>query len=547
MATKTRVRSLNAVLSLVAMMLLVSCGIFKKPSDKHDNNDLNNKQYKSQPMSPEDYAEAKEIARLNSLYNPWQLPPPNLEQDGLGMWRRGDIAYLRPGLDSLKARMQLLDNATRSVRIQTFVLSGDETGQAFANKLIELAERGVDVHLIIDDTTAIFKGSQSLYFYLTSHGIKVTGYRPIWMQAGNNPGVFERIFGGTTFNDRFGGAFNVAKIENHRFHEKIMVIDAEIPGWGMGMVGGTNIANEYYEIIGQPGELKWRDQDMLVRGDIVADLAAAFDSNLVDIDAVNNNAYFSDTIEDYVSGKRGRFGDKKANGIELRPYAIEQYYEAMNRNLKLRWNTANIRQIHHRPLRNELTAEKRFVNAINNAQREVIVVNPYIIPSEEMMKALIGTARRGVNIKILTNSFESGDTEFVQEVGRMFYRELILQTQASDRWPQSVPISIYEWGGDSVFKNGYSNFHAKYALFDRQIALIGSFNLDPRSSVWNSEVLYETDSPLLVAQLLEQQEHDSGPNYARIVTKEMAESYISGGNAWERMRREVLKKFRVFL
>jgi phosphatidylserine/phosphatidylglycerophosphate/cardiolipin synthase-like enzyme len=129
----------------------------------------------------------------------------------------------------------------------------------------------------------------------------------------------------------------------------------------------------------------------------------------------------------------------------------------------------------------------------------------------------------------------------------MFYKTLILETQPSNRWPRSVPIQIYEWGGDSVFKNGFSNFHSKYVLIDRQMALLGSYNLDPRSQVWNSEVLFETDAPLLVAQLLEQQAQDSGPGYARLVTKEMAESYKSGGSAWDNVRREVLYLFKVFL
>lgn len=535
------------IILLTVMLALTSCGIFKKGKNANEGEEPRNRRTNSQTINAQAYAEARELGRLYSLYNPWQLPPPVLENDGLGVWRRGDVAYLEPGLDTLKARMSLLDNATYSVRVQTFILSGDETGQAFANKLIELAQRGVDVQLIVDDTTAIFKGSQSLYFYLTSHGVKVMGYRPVWMQIGNNPGVFARMFSGRTLQERFGEAVSIAKIENHRFHEKIMVVDAEVPGLAVAMVGGTNIGNEYYEITGYEGELKWRDQDMLLKGDIVSDLAAAFDSNVIDINTINGQAFFSDTIEDLVSGQRGSFGNNSANGIELRPYALKQFHEAMSRNVNLRWNNANIRQIHHRPIHNDLKAETRLINAISNATREVIVVNPYVIPSEGVMNALISSARRGIAIKILTNSYESGDTQSVQEVGRMFYKELILQTQPSDRWPYSIPIAIYEWGGDTVFKNGYSNFHAKYTIIDRQYVLLGSFNLDPRSSVWNSEVLYETDAPLLVAQLIEKQALDSGPDYARLVTKEMAESYRSGGGAWDNIRRRTLKLFKVFL
>lgn len=530
-----------------AVFLFTSCDNIKSFADQNQNNDQPNRSNNVRPMTADEIAEAREVSRLMSLYNPWQLAPKPLEQDGLGVWRRSDVAYLRPGYDSLKARMMLLDNATRSVRIQTFIMSGDETGQAFANKLIELAARGIDVQFTVDDTTAIFEGAQNLYFYLTSHGVKVNGYRPVWMQIGNNPGVFARMFFGTTLQDRFGEALTITKIENHRFHEKIMVVDAEVPSHAMAMVGGTNIANEYYDILSKPGDLKWRDQDMLVRGDVVTDLALAFDANVADINAINGEAAFSGTIEDLVSGNRGRFGENQAHGIELRPYPMEQYNEAISGELKLRWHTGNIRQIHHRPLHNELKAEKRLAAAIMQAQREVIIVNPYVIPSEELMNAIISSARRGVHIKILTNSLASGDTPTVQEVGRTYYKSLILATQPSTQWPYSSPVAIYEWGGDSVFKNGFSNFHAKYVIVDRQTALLGSFNLDPRSAVWNSEVLYETDAPLLVAQLIEQQASDSGPDKATLVTKEMAESYRSGGTTYEMLRRNALFFFKEFL
>jgi putative cardiolipin synthase len=539
-----RVSRMMVCLMATASLLFAGCGSVNKfTGQNHNQNNKNN----VSPMTPEQIAEAREVSRLYGLYNPWQLPPKPLEQDGLGVWRRSDVAYVRPGYEALKARMTLLDNATRSVRLQTFIFDGDETGQAFANKLIDLAARGIDVQLVVDDTSGLFEGWQNLYYYLTSHGIKVNGYRPVWMQIGNNPNVFARMFFGTTLQERFGDALTIAKIENHRFHEKIMVVDAEIPSHAIAMVGGTNLGNEYYDIMNQAGELKWRDQDMLVRGDIVTDLALAFDSNVVDINAVNSQAFFSDTIEDLVSGQRGSFGRDQAKGVQSRPYPMQQYNEALATTPTLRWHTANIRQIHHRPLHNEFKAEKRLASAIMSAQREVIIVNPYVIPSEELMNAIITSARRGVQIKILTNSLASGDTPTVQEVGRTYYKSLILETQPSNQWPYSAPVTIYEWGGDSVFKNGFSNFHAKYVLVDRQLAFLGSFNLDPRSAVWNSEVLYETDAPLLVAQLIEQQAHDSGPGYSTVVTKEMAESYRTTKTTYESLRRNALLFFKNFL
>ena len=126
-------------ISLTCFLLLWSCGGPKKINNtgEVDQEDLK-KRAEEQARIQEEYAESQEIARLNALYNPWRLPKPALAQDGLGIWRQSQVAYVRPGYDALKSRMALLDGATRSVRVQTFIMSGDEVGQAFANKLIEL-------------------------------------------------------------------------------------------------------------------------------------------------------------------------------------------------------------------------------------------------------------------------------------------------------------------------------------------------------------------------------------------------------------------------
>lgn len=490
-----------------------------------------------------------EAARLEALYNPWNFPAPALHADGLGTWRQAEVAHVKPGLDALATRMALLDYASHSVRLQTFVLTGDETGQALANKLIELAGRGIKVTLLLDDTTAIFKGSQNLYFYLTSHGIKVHGYRPVWMQIANNPGILTGLFDNSTaIEDRFGSALSVAQIKNHRFHEKMMIVDAEVPGRGIAMVGGTNIANEYYNIQATSADLKWRDQDIVVRGEeLVVDLARGFEANLGDIITINKNSSFSDKVEDLVSGARGLFGRDRAAGIELRPAAMQQVEAAVARNVPLVWTGSNVRMIHHRPLHKEFNAESRFLSAIDQAQREVTIVNPYFIPSDAMMKSLINAGRRGVRVLLLTNSRDAGDSQPVQDVGRTFYKELIVQTLPSNAGYQSVPIEIHEWGGHAAFKNGYSTLHAKYAIFDRQYALIGSFNLDPRSQVFNNEVLMETDNRLLVGRLIDQFNQDSGPGFASLVSEEIAQGYISGGTDLDKLRRKTLSMFKVFL
>ncbi|NDE15397.1 phosphatidylserine/phosphatidylglycerophosphate/cardiolipin synthase family protein [bacterium] len=492
---------------------------------------------------------AQALESLRGLYNPWDLPPVSLPFDGLGNWQDAEIAHVRPGQDTLTTRMSILDFAQKSVRLQTFIMKGDETGQAFANKLIELVARGVDVQLLVDDANIPFKGAQNLFLYLTSHGVKVHGYRPVWMQLGNNANWITRVVngGGGTGSNGAGQLIDFADRKNHRYHEKIMVVDAEIPGRGIVMMGGTNIANEYYNIQVKRDELLWRDQDIVVRGDgIVGDMARAFDANLADITEFNKNSSFSDAVESTVANARGVFGSGRAIGLDLDAGAMQRVAAASSRVVQLQWSRANARMIHHSPLKKEFRVEQRLLAAIASARREVILVNPYFIPSKEMMAALVAAARRGVRIQILTNSILAGDSPAVQEVGRMFYKNLMFETSTARGGPQSVPIEIHEWGGDPEFKNGYGTLHAKYAVFDRQLAHVGSFNLDPRSQVFNNEVVVETDDRLLVARLVEQYTRDSGPGFASIVTPQETAGYNAGTDL-EKLRRKVLTMFKVFL
>jgi len=65
---------------------------------------------------------------------------------------------------------------------------------------------------------------------------------------------------------------------NKRFHDKMWVVDGESPEGGLAIVGGLNIANEYFRVDPAPAN-RWHDQDILLRGPIVKDVSRAFDRN----------------------------------------------------------------------------------------------------------------------------------------------------------------------------------------------------------------------------------------------------------------------------
>ena len=65
---------------------------------------------------------------------------------------------------------------------------------------------------------------------------------------------------------------------NKRYHEKMWIIDGETDH-AVAVVGGLNIANEYFRIDPQNPSRYWRDQDVIVKGDVVKDMVATFERN----------------------------------------------------------------------------------------------------------------------------------------------------------------------------------------------------------------------------------------------------------------------------
>lgn len=110
---------------------------------------------------------------------------------------------------------------------------------------------------------------------------------------------------------------------------------------------------------------------------------------------------------------------------------------------------------------------KYFVTLIQNAQRSIVITNPYLVPDESLLNALISAALRGVTVSVLNS--EAMDQWMVGHAQRSYYEQLLRA---------GVRISLYKKP---------QLVHEKYASIDGTIAIIGSSNLDRRSFELNHE------------------------------------------------------------
>jgi phosphatidylserine/phosphatidylglycerophosphate/cardiolipin synthase-like enzyme len=171
------------------------------------------------------------------------------------------IAVLPNGDDSFAARIQELKSADTSVRIQALVFTADEFGLFIADLLKQKKAQGLDVRVIVDAMSNPNPQTQWMYFDLKQNGIEVEGYEAFYLEWLNEMPVASH------------NAADETTDPNKRYHEKMWIIDDETDH-GVAVVGVLNIANEYFRIDPQNLSRYWRDQDVIVKGDVLKDMVA---------------------------------------------------------------------------------------------------------------------------------------------------------------------------------------------------------------------------------------------------------------------------------
>ena len=110
--------------------------------------------------------------------------------------------------------------------------------------------------------------------------------------------------------------------------------------------------------------------------------------------------------------------------------------------------------------------ENAYLQAIEQAQFEIILANAYFLPGLNFRHALLDAAGRGVRVVLLLQ-------------GKMEYRLLHYASHALCGSFLDAGIEIYEYHK--------SMLHAKVAVIDEHWATVGSSNLDPFSLLLSLE------------------------------------------------------------
>ncbi|HUH86420.1 MAG TPA: phospholipase D-like domain-containing protein, partial [Pusillimonas sp.] len=164
---------------------------------------------------------------------------------------KSGVVPLTRGGDAFAARALMTQAAQRSIDIQNYIWHDDMAGILLFNALVEAADKGVRVRLLLDDNNT--DGLDGVLAALDSHdNIEVRLFNPFLYR-----------------NWRWVGYLTDFSRLNRRMHNKSFTVDNQAT-----IVGGRNIGDEYF---GASDEFLFIDLDALAVGPVVKDVSSDFD------------------------------------------------------------------------------------------------------------------------------------------------------------------------------------------------------------------------------------------------------------------------------
>ncbi|WP_216828639.1 phospholipase D-like domain-containing protein [Alkalihalobacterium elongatum] len=374
------------------------------------------------------------------------------------------VVLVEDPLDAGVARVNLIANAEDTLDITYHVLHAGKASDVFFSSIIDAADRGVKVRILLDGMFHNLRGSMKdvLYAFTFHNNIELKFYEPI---DALRPWTL-----------------------NNRLHDKLIISDKEYA-----VIGGRNIGDKYFAPEGFEGASNDRDVIIIntdlhsINGSVVNDMKEYFDK-------VWEHEYTKTPLTQLSYKQKGVAQDSLDTFRLLFNTFFLDHPEFLQNDLD--WldqsvPTNKITFIHNpiERMNKEPWVWYELTNLMEHAEQSILIQSPYIIPTKNMTKHLNTSNISANDITILTNSL-SATSNVIAYSGYKRYREKIAGSIAN----------LYE------YQNSTNQLHTKSFLFDNQISVIGSFNLDPRSTFLSTESMVVIDSEELADLLIQEVE-----------------------------------------
>ncbi|GBG34939.1 Cardiolipin synthase [Hondaea fermentalgiana] len=158
--------------------------------------------------------------------------------------------------------------------------------------------------------------------------------------------------------------------------------------------------------------------------------------------------------------------------------------------VQTRWQKlgSNVQIITNDALSERNTIRRGYLRALQNAKRQITIVNSYFLPCSSIRRELYRAADRGVDVRIVVPG-EKTDLQSVRLATHAMYERML-----------SKGIQLYEYMP--------SVLHSKVCIIDGEVSTVGTYNLDYRSWYYNLEIVTVIHDKGFATDLLARIQHD---------------------------------------
>ena len=397
--------------------------------------------------------------------------------------------------EALFARAWLAEHAKHSIEVQYFIWSTDNIGILAAESVLRAAERGVRVRIVVDDIL-VDAPDESLLALAQHPNIDIRIYNPT-------------LSVGVTLHKKALNAASDFRGVNQRMHDKTFIVDGKVA-----ITGGRNMSSEYYDF---HQAYNFRDRDVLLIGDVVKSMGGNFENFwshelAVPVEDLYGGLWLlkkdvrvDETDTERIYRNLHEYAQAPENFAPEVRAAIAAVPETFDR-IARQTTWGRIEFISDRPGKNDervglggggLTTEA-LARLVAEAKASLVIQSPYLVLSDEAIDLFRAARKRGVRIRINTNSLASTDN-LPAFGGYQSQRKQLLkmgieifeyrpdaksQREARER----AVVARLPAGAAAPTAAPIFGLHAKTLIVDNRIAFIGTYNLDPRSQNLNTEV-----------------------------------------------------------
>lgn len=348
--------------------------------------------------------------------------------------------------EALELRLLMLNEAKERVILSTFDFRQDESTRDLAAAIYQAAERGVQIKIMVDGFSGLLRMEGSPFFYaLSSHpGIEIRIYNPIhiltpWKLNGRMHDKYvicddkALLLGGRNTFSYFLGDYATSSRSHDR---EVLIYNTDYENGTENSVI-SQVEEYFYGIWDGPYMKVFHDNEKLAERRSVK-----LKIEMLEKRYEEEREHYPECFREY---------DYQAHTVPIQKATLISGETGIYGKQPLVWDTLK--------------------NLMADAEERVVFHTPYVVMDDEMAAGMKEISEKVPDFSMIINAVENGDN-VVASSDYMIHKKEVLDTG----------VKLYEFdGGEST--------HGKTILIDDDLSIIGSYNLDMRSTYMDTELM----------------------------------------------------------